>query len=203
MSYTFRHWHFIRGEWVTVVSEYDIPHAELEVSNIGQFKRYEVTIPAHSPLENGTFMIKLALGNPKTGSVRRVAYGLFGSQARIGGTPSLQGTAGGLYGTDDEPNFFKPLPVAIGSNSLWVDIDEADLGSDSVVWAAVYGTDEDLNLDPGTVPIWRLIPHKVIYRNLPPGNFIAPPTPGNTISSGGPARFSQQPGWRDSFHAMA
>lgn len=177
MTYTYQQYDTPTMTSRTVVSALDIPNASLSISQVGALTRYTVTIPSEGPLSGGTYLVQIVFGNPTTGAITRVAYGAYGSQARIGGPAPLNGT-GGVIVNAQTSAFVASAGVSYGTNSLNLDVDPNSLNGTSLLFAEVHGTDSDIGLGADEMPDWDNIPSKILRDNLPNGGIVMPAIPG-------------------------
>lgn len=176
-SYTYQQFDISTSASRTVVSNFDVPNAQLAVTQIGSINRYEVTIPSQASLSSGMCLVQLTFGNPSNGSISRVAYGTFGSQARIGGLAPLNGTGGVVLDAQTSTQVAS-ASASFGTSSLILDVDTSALAGASLLHAEVYATDTPPNIGANDIPDWMDQPSKALADSFPAGGIIMPTIPG-------------------------
>lgn len=182
LNNSYPHFNIFTGDMETIVSSYDIPNSELTISQVNGINRYEVTVPATSPLSEGNFVVRMLFGNPDLGTVSREVIATFGDEALIGGDFPLAGGGGVVLDNLQPTNWIADAAATIEPSQLRLDVDPASLGGAELMYVEFFGTDE-LNVPPGVVPAWFNIPKQVLYRNVPPGAFVIGTLPGNQETS--------------------
>ena len=161
-------------------STYDIDGASLSTSGTPATKRYSVTIPATAPLEDGTFLVRLLLGNPAEGRVERIVYGLYGPGAHIEGYFPMKGTTGGILAGDD--TYLSAANAYVSGNDLRLEVAPSDIDGQTLIKAEVYEVDSSNLPAAGETPLWELSDSKTLVYNVTAmGTFLVPPIPGDPI----------------------